>query len=215
MPSLMDLLKPILFAVLSIGSGIFFKQHRLALDRFVMAIVRDLGRFKARRRRLLGASKGSNNLIRYLHHNDPLEELRQAVDETTMQNLPTYTLEELHEFGSNGEPTLLVAVLGRVFDVSSGSKFYGAQGPYAGFAGHDVTYALSTGCRTADCIETLPDELSDKQLVEAQRWLAFFHLHDKYKLVGKIEKDYFAELLEQLDLDSANASMIPLLQPKN
>jgi hypothetical protein len=36
-------------------------------------------------------------------------------------------------------------------------------------------------------------------LQEGKRWLSFFHLHDKYPLVGKLEEsNYLAELMKGL-----------------
>ncbi|EEC43166.1 predicted protein, partial [Phaeodactylum tricornutum CCAP 1055/1] len=55
----------------------------------------------------------------------------------------TYTLGELWEFGNGiDDNPILIAVLGRVYDVSAGERFYGETGPYHVFAGRDVTYAL-------------------------------------------------------------------------
>ncbi len=48
--------------------------------------------------------------------------------------------------------TLLLSIFGRVYDVSAGRKFYGRTARYHMFPGHDVTYALSTGCKQHDCL---------------------------------------------------------------
>lgn len=199
MPSLGFFLKPLLVAVLSLGGlHTVLKRHQLAIDRFVMSIVRDVGRYKARKRRMAHSSQG---LMAYLAHNDPLSEIADAEDEVNLQDLVTYTESELAEFGDgrDGRPILL-AVFGRIYDVSSGIKFYGPNGPYSGFGGRDVTYALATGCKT--CVDLPADDLTDKELLEAQRWLAFFHWHDKYPLVGRLEQDYLAELLTKYNLES-------------
>jgi hypothetical protein len=37
--------------------------------------------------------------------------------------------------------------------------------------------------------------LTEKQIVEGKRWLSFFHLHDKYPLVGRLETDYLEMIL--------------------
>jgi hypothetical protein len=65
------------------------------------------------------------------------------------------------------------------------------------FAGHDVTYSLSTGCRTEECVEMSANDLTEKELDEGKRWLSFFHLHDKYPLVGKLEGDHL-EIIDKL-----------------
>jgi predicted heme/steroid binding protein len=191
----------VLFAALagagSIHAAIRFNKE--SFDRFVMGIVRDVGRHKARKRRY----QNSKGLITTLLHKDnPMEDLLllsttgEGEDES---DLPTYTATELAEFGDghDGRP-ILISIFGRVYDVSAGSKFYGPDGPYGNFAGHDVTYSLSTGCRTDDCLELTADGLDDKLLNEGKRWLSFFHLHDKYPLVGRLESDYLEILMKDL-----------------
>lgn len=196
MPPLVSVLKPLFVAVLSIGSlHSIVRQNRDNIDRFVMSIVRDLGRYKARKRRFGNAG----GLIEFMKA-DPMQDV--LVEEEDESNLQSFTEAELLEFGDglDGRPILL-SVFGRVYDVSAGAKFYGPGQTYGCFAGHDVTFALSTGCRTQECIETGPEALSESELKEGQRWLSFFHLHDKYKLVGKLEADHLEEFLKRTDLD--------------
>lgn len=189
----------VLFAALA-GAGSIHAALRFnkeSLDRFIMGIVRDLGRHKARKRRYQN-SKGLITTL--LHRDDPMEDLLLSTGEGEDESdLPTYTATELAEFGDghDGRP-ILISIFGRVYDVSAGSKFYGPGGPYENFAGHDVTYSLSTGCRTSDCLELTVDGLDDKLLNEGKRWLSFFHLHDKYPLVGKLESDYLEILMKDL-----------------
>lgn len=109
-----------------------------------------------------------------------------------------------------------------MYDVSSGSKFYGPDvGSYGHFAGFDVTYALSTGCKSIDCVQDPPEnaieQLTEKQLKEGQRWLSFFHLHDKYPLVGKLEIDPLEEIMKNMLLEQggegeAKSNLPPILQ---
>jgi predicted heme/steroid binding protein len=131
---------------------------------------------------------------------DPMEDLKvKSPEEEDESNLPTYTASELLEFGDglDGRP-ILISIFGRVYDVSKGKRFYGQGGAYSQFAGHDVTYSLSTGCRTQECVEMSAKGLEEKEMNEGKRWLSFFHLHDKYPLVGKMEKDYVEILLSDL-----------------
>lgn len=172
------------------------KMNQEKFDRFVMGIVRDVGRHKARQRRHQN-SKGL--MLTLLHQDNPMEDLLLDAEDEDESNLQTYTKAELLEFGDglDGRP-ILISVFGRVYDVSAGSKFYGPDGPYGIFAGHDVTYSLSTGCRTKDCVEMSAEGLEDKLLNEGKRWLSFFHLHDKYHQVGKLESDYVEILMDDL-----------------
>lgn len=89
-----------------------------------------------------------------------------------LSDMPIYTRQELYEYGNayskhddsdssqidedtEYEQQLLISIFGRVYDVSAGHKFYGPEGRYAKFSGHDITYALSTGCTEESCIQTL------------------------------------------------------------
>lgn len=173
------------------------KWNQETFDRFIMGIVRDIGRHKARNRRHQGSSKGL--MVTLLHQDDPLEDLLLDAQEEDESDLPTYTRSELLEYGDgyDGRP-ILISIFGRVYDVSAGSKFYGPGSTYQAFAGHDVTYSLCTGCRTVECLERSADGLPENLLGEGKRWLSFFHLHDKYKLVGKLETDYFEIIMKEL-----------------
>jgi predicted heme/steroid binding protein len=200
-------------AVASIGSiHAAIKLNQAKFDRFVMAIVRDVGRHKARQRRF-NNSKGL--MVTLLRQDDPMDDLLLTAEDEDESNLPTYTKAELLEFGDGleGRP-ILISIFGRVYDVSAGSKFYGADGPYSSFSGHDVTYSLSTGCRTSECMEMSAVGLDEKLLSEGKRWLSFFHLHDKYPLVGKLESDYLDILMSDLvDEGIANGDGKPLKPP--
>ena len=193
-------IKPILIAAATIGSAkILAHIHKDTIDRFAMGFFRDIGRYKAKKRRNLN-SKG---LISTLMQQDDLNEEMKLIlnpDDEDQTDLPTYTDTELYEFGNghDGKP-LLLGILGHVYDVSAGSKFYGEKGDYAAFAGHDVTYSLGTGCKAIECVQRKAvDTFTEKELNEAKRWLSFFHLHDKYKIVGKIESNYVDILLDDL-----------------
>mmetsp|Transcript_31003 Transcript_31003/g.45996 ORF Transcript_31003/g.45996 Transcript_31003/m.45996 type:complete len:216 (-) Transcript_31003:223-870(-) len=190
--------KPILVAIASLGGlhGLI-KMNERKIDRFFMGVFRDLGRHKARRRR----HQTSTGLVAILlKQDDPMEDLA-SIEEEDLSNLPTYTSAELEEFGDgyDGRP-ILISIFGRVYDVSKGAKYYGPEGgTYGSFAGQDVTYALSTGCRTEECVyDKTVDDLSEKDMDEGKRWLSFFHLHDKYPLVGQMEGDHLEILMSQL-----------------
>lgn len=198
-------LKPVVIAVATIASAqLLAKIHKDKIDRFAMGIVRDIGRFKAKKRR----NMNSKGLISTLMKQDDLDEEMKLIlnpEDEDQADLPTYTDKELLEFGSgiDGKP-ILIGVLGHVYDVSAGSKFYGEDGDYYVFAGHDITYSLATGCKTQECVNKKSDKFEDHELSEAKRWLSFFHLHDKYKIVGKMESNYVDVLLDSLIEASAS-----------
>ncbi|GAX28175.1 hypothetical protein FisN_35Lh029 [Fistulifera solaris] len=206
---------PILIGAASIGVIQLMAPRQV--DNIVMGLVRDLGRYKAKKRRMAN-TKGLMLQI-LLQKDDPLQDLRLLDGSETPENtqdLPTFTMDELVEFGDGqeGRPILL-ALYGRVYDVSLGHKFYGPSGAYEHFAGHDVTYSLSTGCKTVECLDQPIDTLTEKQQKEGKRWLSFFHLHDKYSLVGKLEDDHWHNLLEELVLtDEQGEAENPILHPE-
>lgn len=188
-------------AALAAGVGVLhttIKMNERKIDLFFMGVFRDLGRHKARKRRF-DNSKGL--MVFLLKQDDPTEDLLLgAEDDEDDSNQPVFTKDELLEFGDglDGRP-LLLSIFGRVYDVSAGAKFYGPNGMYPNFAGHDVTYSLSTGCRTDDCLDKNSEGLDDRLLKEGKRWLSFFHLHDKYPLKGRLEdSDFLAMLMSEL-----------------
>ena len=219
--------KPVLAVVASIGTLHAIMQARKEqINLFFMKFFRDLGRYKALKRRLNNDDMESKGLLAFLASDaDPLQQLllMEAEQEDEL-HLEVYTQDELNKFGNHDseDGTILLAILGRVYDVTEGDKFYGPGANYGHFAGHDVTYALATGCKSDKCVATdwtqLPKQEGEdssqtsvfynEELLEAKKWLSFFHLHDKYPLVGKLEGDSFDELIKQLlsEEEAANNS---------
>ena len=178
-----------------LGSGAAIQLQKDNLNLFLMGFFRDIGRHKAYKRRYANSKNHTAvALMTFLLHQeeDPLlGSIHANDDDSNDNNVPTYTLEELWEFGNGHDDSpLLISIFGRIYDVSEGEKFYGPQGSYPMFPGHDVTYALATGCKACatDTSKTAHD-LTPKQLDEGKRWLSFFQLHDKYPYVGKLENN--------------------------
>lgn len=181
-----------------------------SINTTLMGVFRDLGRIKARKRRLqnsqalVGLNQNISNWDILFRRDDPLDGL--DFDGEEEHEKTTYTSAELAEYGNgkDGKP-LLLSVFGRVYDVSAGAKFYGEEGSYHMFAGKDVTRALSTGCKEEKCLVRSTNGLSEKQLNEGKRWLSFFQLHDKYPFVGLLEEDSRDDWLEELVESAMNA----------
>ncbi|XP_063231992.1 membrane-associated progesterone receptor component 1-like [Bacillus rossius redtenbacheri] len=98
-----------------------------------------------------------------------------------------FTPRELRQFdGSGPDGRLLVAVNGKVFDVTRGKRFYGPGGPYAAFAGRDASRGLAT-FSVVGGKEDEYDDLSDLDKMEmdsVREWEESFQ--DKYEYVGKL-----------------------------
>ncbi|BFZ55228.1 steroid binding [Savitreella phatthalungensis] len=102
-----------------------------------------------------------------------------------------YTPAELQKFnGTNDDRHILVAVKGKVYDVTAGAAFYGPQGPYSSFGGRDASRALALGSFDDDNfvdpagpIDTL-DNLDAEQKQALDDWVR--HFDGKYIDAGRL-----------------------------
>jgi membrane-associated progesterone receptor component len=102
-----------------------------------------------------------------------------------------FTLEQLRNYdGVKSDGRILIAVLGRVFDVSRSAEFYGPGGPYSVFAGRDASRALATFSVDANLFKETYDDLSDlkaSQMDSVKEWEMQFL--EKYPVIGKLLKE--------------------------
>jgi len=180
--------------------AVYLQKDRLNL--FLMGVFRDISRHKAHKRRYGENSMALMMVLMRKEDDVFLGNVEDLLEEEDMNDVPVYTLEELWEYGNGHDDLpLLVSIFGRIYDISEGEKYYGPEGSYPLFAGHDITYALSTGCKT--CVEESAENLNEKQLTEGKRWLSFFQLHDKYPYVGKLEDNIITDQLMNQWIDEA------------
>lgn len=100
---------------------------------------------------------------------------------------PTFTPAELSQYdGSDSSKPLYLAILGDVFDVSSGKQYYGVDGGYHAFAGRDGSRAFITGCFDSAGATADVRGLSEQQMDALRRWRDFYAEHKTYRYVGKL-----------------------------
>jgi len=101
------------------------------------------------------------------------------------------TTQQLVEMnGLTDETPIYVSILDRIYDVSAGRHMYGPGKNYYGFVGKDSTYCYGTANFNAHCDKAgSRSDLTDAQLVDAYKWVEFYHNHDKYKYVGRLVAD--------------------------
>ena len=163
-------------------------------------MIRDISRHKARKRMNQNQEYA---LVPLLFGRDSLNS--SQVLEDLIENSDKFdiiTKEELGKAkGFNDDDPLWISILGYVFDVKKGFKFYGKGGSYDMLAGRDATLALASGDLDVAKDFVLEDDsnqeernedemiaLNKDEMAEAQRWLEYFASHQKYHLVGRLPR---------------------------
>ncbi|KAG5682978.1 hypothetical protein PVAND_012292 [Polypedilum vanderplanki] len=100
-----------------------------------------------------------------------------------------FTVAELKAYdGNQPDGRVLVAVNGKVYDVTKGKRFYGPGGPYAAFGGKDASRGLATFSVTANDNNEYDDlsDLSPTEMDSVKEWEMQFK--EKYDFVGRLLK---------------------------
>ncbi|KAI6235180.1 Membrane-associated progesterone receptor component 1 [Aphelenchoides besseyi] len=95
------------------------------------------------------------------------------------------TVEQMKKYNGVDDPHIFVGVAGRIFDVTRGKDYYGPEGVYSNFAGHDGTRAFATFDMKA--VKDDYDDISDlngSDLSDALEWEE--RLRMKYPFVGRL-----------------------------
>lgn len=95
------------------------------------------------------------------------------------------TEEELRAYdGSDPNKPLLMAIKGKIYDVSSSRMFYGPGGPYAFFAGREASRALALMSFDPRDLNGNLEGLSEPELEVLQDWE--YKFMEKYVKVGQL-----------------------------
>ncbi|CAH1403462.1 unnamed protein product [Nezara viridula] len=128
---------------------------------------------------LLEATEFWNNFVAHFRTVDQLVPKDDSNNNSVDQNSELlFTVNELKQFSGEKSDKIYLSILGKVFDVTEGKKYYGIGEGYHGFAGRDASKAFITGDFTE---QGLIDDISDLTLNE---------LSDLKEWVLKYEKDY-------------------------
>jgi len=108
-----------------------------------------------------------------------------AESELLQKNPKQFTKDELLAYnGTDPSKPLLLALKGRVIDVTSGFDFYGPGGPYGVFAGKDASKAFATmSIKEEDAHNDLTG-IDENHLKVLDDW--YNKLTGKYPTVGRV-----------------------------
>ncbi|CAH2350372.1 damage response protein 1 [[Candida] railenensis] len=104
-----------------------------------------------------------------------------------------FTPLSLAKFNGTDDPKILIAVKGKVYDVSNGASFYGPGGPYENFAGRDASRGLAKNSFELDCLTPTDQPIDQLKNLTADEiesldgWEQ--HFEGKYPLVGTLHEN--------------------------
>ncbi|XP_055357943.1 neuferricin-like isoform X2 [Paramacrobiotus metropolitanus] len=102
-----------------------------------------------------------------------------------------YTKEELaRHSGDDPSKPILLAYMGKVYDVTKGKRHYGPGGSYSFFAGKDATRSFLTGDFKNDLTDNL-DDLPDSLFGQIETWADTYSKSADYKEVGVLCGEFY------------------------
>ncbi len=125
---------------------------------------------------------------------DTAGKTKEEYDEPTV--IQDYTPKMLSNYNGFDLEKIFMAVNGKVYDVSSGRRFYGPSGPYSNFAGHDASRGLAKNSFELEVIPTWEQPIDDLSDLTENEWSTLRNWENmfkgKYPVVGNLvsEADY-------------------------
>lgn len=112
------------------------------------------------------------------------------------------THEELALHTEGGDAGIWLSILGRIYDVSTGTDFYHPdKGTYSFYAGRDASSCFSSGKNNLEGAGEKLEEWDDIKLLSVYEWGAFYEHHEIYQYLGVLAGSrFFDEIGEQTQL---------------
>lgn len=108
----------------------------------------------------------------------------------TAIEIQDFTPKTLVKFNGHDDPHVLMAIKGKVYDVTPGKAYYGPGGPYENFAGRDASRGLAKHSFDPEMLTPLDspidklEDLSSEEIEALDKWAEFFA--EKYLFCGKL-----------------------------
>ena len=126
--------------------------------------------------------------------NPDISSTTNADDDATLQQqqqqqkttIVTVTKEELAKHNGKDGADIWLSVLGEVYDVSTGEKYYGPGMGYGAFAGTDCSVCFVSGTFTEEEAERPLEDITDQNIGGVLDWKKFYETHETYTHVGRL-----------------------------
>ncbi|KZT52866.1 cytochrome b5 [Calocera cornea HHB12733] len=101
-----------------------------------------------------------------------------------------YTPMELKKYNGVEDKRILLAINGKVFDVTAGAGFYGPDGPYGNFAGRDASRGMAKQSFDADMLSPVEGPIDPLKDLTSEEWSNMRgweeHFTNKYIVCGEL-----------------------------
>ena len=94
--------------------------------------------------------------------------------------------------GSEGDGEVWLSVLGKVYNVTEGRRFYGEGGSYSIFAARDASGYFASGKFDEESARAVEyDSLSKSALSDLKHWVEFYEKKDAYPQIGVMDGIFY------------------------